>query len=84
MTEPAAETPDRLHVDLLLAGGWMLTMNPRREVYRDGAVAITGTRIADVGRREDLVMRFRATRTIDTSRSQGEPDAYQVREARRA
>jgi cytosine/adenosine deaminase-related metal-dependent hydrolase len=55
-------------VDLLLSGGWLLTMNDRREVYRDGAVAVRGTKIVGVGQRADLAARYRATRVIDTSR----------------
>jgi len=57
-----------VEVDLLLAGGWLLTMNERREVYRDGAVAVRGTTIVDVGQRADLLGRYRARRVIDTSR----------------
>ena len=56
------------HADLLLAGGWVLTMNPRREIYRNGAVAISGTKIVAVGQAEEVVSRFEAARTIDTSR----------------
>jgi len=64
------EDADRglVEVDLLLAGGWLLTMNERREVYRDGAVAVRGTTIVDVGQRANLVERYRARRVIDTSR----------------
>ena len=54
--------------DVLVAGGWVITMNPRREVYREGAVAVRGTRIVAVGRRDDVVSRFRAKRLVDASR----------------
>ena len=57
-----------IEVDLLLAGGWLLTMNERREVYRDGAVAVRGTQIVEVGQRADLVPRYRAARVVNTSR----------------
>jgi cytosine/adenosine deaminase-related metal-dependent hydrolase len=43
-------------------------MNERREVYRNGAVAIRGTKIVGVGQRADLVARYHAGRVIDTSR----------------
>ncbi|HUZ19204.1 MAG TPA: amidohydrolase family protein [Acidimicrobiales bacterium] len=66
MVEDANREP--VEVDLLLAGGWLLTMNERREVYRDGAVAVRGTTIVDVGQRADLLGRYRARRVIDTSR----------------
>ena len=57
-----------VEVDLLLAGGWLITMNERREVYRDGAVAVSGTTILEVGQRSDLETRYRARRVINTSR----------------
>ncbi|MDA0256484.1 MAG: hypothetical protein O3C25_01900, partial [Chloroflexi bacterium] len=37
-------------LDLLIRGGLVVTMNPRREVYRDGYVAVQGGRIVAVGR----------------------------------
>jgi len=55
-------------VDLLLSGGWLLTMNDRRDVYRDGAVAVRGPKIVEVGQREDLLAKYAAARVIDTSR----------------
>ena len=57
-----------VEVDLLLAGGWLITMNERREVYRDGAVAVSGTTILEVGQRSDIETRYRARRVIDTPR----------------
>ncbi|MCU1489404.1 MAG: hypothetical protein JWM85_809 [Acidimicrobiaceae bacterium] len=54
-------------VDLLLAGGWLITMNSRREIYRDGAVAVAGSKIVAVGARSEIIERYRARRTIDTS-----------------
>jgi 5-methylthioadenosine/S-adenosylhomocysteine deaminase len=35
--------------DLLISGGDVVTMNPRREVLQGGCVAVAGDRIADVG-----------------------------------
>jgi 5-methylthioadenosine/S-adenosylhomocysteine deaminase len=55
-------------VDLLLSGGWVLTMNDRREVYRDGAVAVRGGRIVEVGQQAVLAAKYDAVRVIDTSR----------------
>ncbi len=60
---PAAEE----QVDLLLSGGWVLTVDAQRRVFRHGAVAIRGSKIVDVGGAADLTRRYRATRTIDTS-----------------
>ncbi len=41
-------------IDMLLEGGVVLTMNPQRKIFEDGAVAIKGDRIADVGKTEEL------------------------------
>ncbi len=63
----ADQQGDRTRVDLLLAGGWLLTMNPRREVYRHGAVAVLGSKIVDVGQASDLLGRYDPGRLVDTS-----------------
>lgn len=52
-------------VDLLVAGGTVVTMDGGRHVYEDGAVAITGDRIVAVGSRKDLALRYSAAREID-------------------
>ncbi|MEY4088067.1 MAG: hypothetical protein RJB55_338, partial [Verrucomicrobiota bacterium] len=51
-------------VDLLIVRGHVLTMNERREVIRDGVVAIRGERIIAVGE-AGLAARFKARRTLD-------------------
>lgn len=51
--------------DVLIAGGTVITMDAERRVFGDGAVAIRGGRIAEVGRREDLAPRYTPDRTID-------------------
>ena len=52
-------------VDTVVAGGWLLTMNPQREMYRSGAVAIDGGVIVEVGQRADLLTRYTPRRLID-------------------
>jgi adenine deaminase len=52
-------------VDTVVAGGWLLTMNPHREMYRSGAVAIDGGVIVEVGQRADLLTRYAPRRLID-------------------
>jgi 5-methylthioadenosine/S-adenosylhomocysteine deaminase len=53
MAQPASEhNPAR--VDLLVSGGDVVSMNPRREVLAGGTVAIRGNRIAAVGSTRDL------------------------------
>lgn len=54
-------------VDILITGGWVITLNDEREIYRDGAIAISGTKIVEVGQAADLGVRYRAARVIDTA-----------------
>lgn len=56
-------------VDTLLTGGTVVTMDPDRRVLPDGAVAIRGTEIVDVGPTEQLTKRHEADRRIDASDS---------------
>ncbi len=43
---------------LLIENAFLVTMNPRREVFTDGAVAVEGNAIAGVGRTEDLRTKY--------------------------
>ncbi|MBM3358785.1 MAG: amidohydrolase [Betaproteobacteria bacterium] len=52
-------------VDIVLSGGTVITVDPRRRVYRDGAVALRGADIVAVGKRVDLDGRFEARETRD-------------------
>jgi hypothetical protein len=42
------------NIDTLILGGHVVTMNVTRDVIRDGAVALRGNTIVDVGRAVDL------------------------------
>ncbi len=64
MTNPS-EGPTR--VDLLVSGGIVITMDAERRIFWDGAIAVTGNRILDVGRREDLQRSYRAAQTINAA-----------------
>jgi 5-methylthioadenosine/S-adenosylhomocysteine deaminase len=64
MPDPV-EVAGPVTVDTLVAGGWLLTMNPQREMYRSGAVAIDGGVIVEVGQRADLLTRYTPRRLID-------------------
>src|SRR5271154_6820487 len=55
----------RERVDLLIAGGTVVTMDSAKRVIEDGAVAIRKDEIIAVGKREELANRYEATRTID-------------------
>ncbi len=51
--------------DLLIRNGQVVSMDSARAIYRPGAVAINGSRIAAVGADADLRDRFDARKTLD-------------------
>jgi 5-methylthioadenosine/S-adenosylhomocysteine deaminase len=51
-------------VDLLVHGSHVVTMNAQREVVLDGAVAVRGTEIVDVGKDDELARRYDARRHL--------------------
>ena len=51
--------------DLLLLHGTVVTVDRERRILEDGAVAISGDRIVEVGASADLATRYRASKTID-------------------
>ncbi|HDJ67226.1 MAG TPA: amidohydrolase, partial [Nitrososphaeria archaeon] len=51
-------------VDLVLEAKYILTMNHRRNLIIDGAVAVDGDKIIDVGRRDEIEKRFRGEETL--------------------
>src|SRR5215204_3682624 len=53
--------------DLLIVGGTVVTMNERREVIDDGAIAVKNGEIVQIGKRLDLTKNFRAKQTVDAS-----------------
>lgn len=55
-------------VDLMITGWYVVTMNPQRDIIRDGAVAVRGNEIVAVGKRSDLAERYEAARTIGGDR----------------
>jgi 5-methylthioadenosine/S-adenosylhomocysteine deaminase len=55
-------------VDILVKGGAVITMDPRRRVLDDGAVAVEAGRILDVGPTEDLASSYSADLVLDASR----------------
>lgn len=53
------------HVDILIQGGCVLTMNAHNTVIENGAVAIRGDRLVDVGPSDMLLNRYEPAKTID-------------------
>ena len=54
-------------VDILIRGGVVYTMDGSRRIIRDGAIAVEGSRIIDVGPTLELDERYLAARVIDAS-----------------
>lgn len=60
--DKSKQTPEQ--VDVLLAGGTVITMDARRNLIRDGAVAIRGNDIVAVGPVKELSARYHAAETV--------------------
>lgn len=58
---------DRTPVDLLVRNGYVITVDTERRILTDGAVAVSGRRIVDVGTTESLLSRYRATNVFDAA-----------------
>jgi 5-methylthioadenosine/S-adenosylhomocysteine deaminase len=63
--EPPAAGPEP--VDIVVRGGWLVTLNSGREIFRDGMVAISGSKIVDAGSRADIGGRYRGDTEIDAT-----------------
>jgi 5-methylthioadenosine/S-adenosylhomocysteine deaminase len=60
-----SDSPSPTTCDLFISGGIVLTLDAERRILWDGAIAVRGNRILEVGRRADLEPRYRAEKTID-------------------
>lgn len=56
-----------INVDLLIVGGTIVTMNGKREVIENGAIAISDGKIEMIGTRNIVVRNVRAKRIIDAT-----------------
>ncbi len=54
-------------VDILIAGGTLLTLDGQRRILTDGAIAISGDRIVAVGKTPEIKQRYTGKRVIDAS-----------------
>jgi len=62
-----AQAPPPEQIDVLIQGGTVLTMDGQRRVLDNGAVAIRGERIVEVGPAEALSGKYTAARTVDAT-----------------
>lgn len=53
--------------DTIITHGYVVTMNPQRTIYSDGAVAIEGKKIVAVGPTSEILASHKAPQTIDAS-----------------
>ena len=51
--------------DLIIKHGYVVTMNPARRIFSDGAIAVEGSRIAAVGPTADVLAEHAADSVID-------------------
>jgi 5-methylthioadenosine/S-adenosylhomocysteine deaminase len=58
-----AQTPTR--VDAIWSARWVVTMDPQRRVIENGAVAVTGDHIVEVGTRAEIDRRYAAQQRLD-------------------
>lgn len=61
------KTPAVVNVDLLIVGGTIVTMNDKREIIENGAIAVTNGKIDLMGTRRIVTSNVRAKRTIDAT-----------------
>ncbi|MBC7795616.1 MAG: amidohydrolase, partial [Pyrinomonadaceae bacterium] len=55
----------RQNVDLIVSGGTIVTMNAKREVIENGAIAVKNGEIVFVGKSEEIARKFAAKQTIN-------------------
>jgi 5-methylthioadenosine/S-adenosylhomocysteine deaminase len=67
MDDTDTPTSDRTSADILVLGGIMITMDERRSILPDGALAIRGHVIAGVGTREQIAAAYHGATVIDAA-----------------
>jgi 5-methylthioadenosine/S-adenosylhomocysteine deaminase len=66
------ERTEPIAVDTVVTGEWIITLNADREVYRDGAIAVSGGVITEVGKRAAILAKYQPATLID------EPDGIVI------
>jgi 5-methylthioadenosine/S-adenosylhomocysteine deaminase len=54
-----------IQVDAIWSGRWVVTMDAQRRVIENGAVAVTGDHIVEVGAKAEIDRRYRAAQRLD-------------------
>ncbi len=60
-----AQNAKKENVDMLVAGGTVVTMNAERRIIEEGAVAVKGDTIVAVGSRANIEAKYSAAQTIN-------------------
>src|SRR5260221_12907416 len=68
-----AQNAKKEKVDMLVAGGTVVTMNAERRIIEDGAVAGNGDTIVAVGSRADIEAKYATPQTINGGGGNGLP-----------
>ena len=55
-------------IDVLIKGWYVVTMNATRDIIRNGAVAIKGNKILEVGKATDLEKKYKAKEVVGGDR----------------
>nr|BFE36836.1 amidohydrolase [Actinomadura rugatobispora] len=50
---------------MIITAGWVITVDAERRIFQDGALAVTGTKIVEVGKAADLDGRYAPASRID-------------------
>jgi 5-methylthioadenosine/S-adenosylhomocysteine deaminase len=64
-TAKKSTAPRKQPVDLIVAGGTIVTMDVGRRVLEDGALAVKGDTIAAIGARAEIEAKYAAPRTVN-------------------
>jgi 5-methylthioadenosine/S-adenosylhomocysteine deaminase len=54
-------------VDLLVSGGTIVTMDPERHVWDDGAIAVKGDTVVAIGPSKEIMAKYEAPQTINAT-----------------